>query len=158
MDRSMSKRLSASLGVVALLVLACGGNPATQAPASHAATSAAPAATATAAAPVVTSPPATPTAAPVVTASPVAAACPADSTQIEVQSWWTTGGESTGLQKLFDAFNAANPGICAYNAAIAGGAGSRAQAIIKARVLGGAPPDTFQVHMGHELLDTYVNL
>jgi glucose/mannose transport system substrate-binding protein len=94
----------------------------------------------------------------VVTPTPAAATCPDTATKIEVASWWTTGGESTGLQKLFDAFNAANPGLCAYNAAIAGGAGSRAQAIFKARVLGGAPPDTLQVHMGHELLDTYVNL
>ena len=30
------------------------------------------------------------------------------------------------LQKLFDAFNKANPGLCAYNAAIAGGAGEQA--------------------------------
>jgi len=74
-----------------------------------------------------------------------------------VASWWTTGGEGNGLTKLFEKFNADNPTLCAYNAAIAGGAGSAAQAIFKARVLGGAPPDTLQVHMGHELLDTYVN-
>lgn len=91
-------------------------------------------------------------------ASGVAAACPAGATKIEVQSWWTTGGEATGLQKVFDAFNAANSGLCAYNAAIAGGAGTAAQAVIKTRTLAGTPPDTFQVHMGHELLDTYVNI
>jgi glucose/mannose transport system substrate-binding protein len=84
--------------------------------------------------------------------------CPAGATKIEVQSWWTTGGEATGLQKVFDAFNAANSGLCAYNAAIAGGAGTAAQAVIKTRTLAGTPPDTFQVHMGHELLDTYVNI
>jgi glucose/mannose transport system substrate-binding protein len=147
MDRPVTKRFGALLAVTALLVLACGGNAATQKPNTPA--------------PVATPGPATP--APVTPAPPVAtpspaAACPADATQIEVQSWWTTGGESTGLQKVFDTFNAANPGLCAYNAAIAGGAGSKAQAIVKARVLGGAPPDSFQVHMGHELLDTYVNL
>lgn len=87
-----------------------------------------------------------------------AAACPAGSTKIEVQSWWTTGGEATGLQKLFDKFNADNSGLCAYNAAIAGGAGTAAQGVIKTRTLAGNPPDTFQVHMGHELLDTYVNI
>jgi glucose/mannose transport system substrate-binding protein len=96
------------------------------------------------------------------TASPggsqAAAACPASATKIEVQSWWTTGGESTGLQKVFDKFNADNSGLCAYNAAIAGGAGTAAQAVIKTRTLAGTPPDTFQVHMGHELLDTYVNI
>jgi glucose/mannose transport system substrate-binding protein len=91
-------------------------------------------------------------------ASAAGAACPAGSTQIEVQSWWTTGGESTGLEKVFTAFNAKNPDLCAYNAAIAGGAGTVAQGVVKTRVLGGTPPDTFQVHMGHELRDTYVNL
>jgi glucose/mannose transport system substrate-binding protein len=90
-------------------------------------------------------------------ASPAGITCPADSAQIEVASWWTTGGEANGLTKLFEKFNADNPTLCAYNAAIAGGAGTRAQAIFKARVLGGVPPDTLQVHMGHELLDTYVN-
>jgi glucose/mannose transport system substrate-binding protein len=90
--------------------------------------------------------------------SQAAAACPSGATKIEVQSWWTTGGESTGLQKVFDKFNADNSGLCAYNAAIAGGAGTAAQAVIKTRTLAGTPPDTFQVHMGHELLDTYVNI
>lgn len=87
-----------------------------------------------------------------------AAACASGTTKIEVQSWWTTGGEATGLQKLFDQFNKDNPTLCAYNAAIAGGAGTAAQAVIKTRTLAGTPPDTFQVHMGHELLDTYVNI
>ena len=87
-----------------------------------------------------------------------AAACAAGTTKIEVQSWWTTGGEATGLQKLFDQFNKDNPTLCAYNAAIAGGAGTAAQAVIKSRTLAGNPPDSFQVHMGHELLDTYVNI
>jgi glucose/mannose transport system substrate-binding protein len=143
MDRSLSKRLIASLGVLTLLVMACGATPATQAPA-----------TGTSAGATATPVPATPA----VTASPAAVACPATSTPIEVASWWTTGGEATGLDKLFAKFNADNPGLCAYNAAIAGGAGTRAKAIFKARVIGGAPPDTLQVHMGHDLLDTYVNL
>jgi glucose/mannose transport system substrate-binding protein len=90
--------------------------------------------------------------------SQAAAACASGTTQIEVQSWWTTGGEATGLQKLFDKFNADNPTLCAYNAAIAGGAGTVAQGVVKTRVLTGNPPDSFQVHMGHELLDQYVNI
>jgi glucose/mannose transport system substrate-binding protein len=87
-----------------------------------------------------------------------AAACASGTTKIEVQSWWTTGGEATGLQKLFEQFNKDNSGLCAYNAAIAGGAGTNAKAAIKTRTLAGTPPDTFQVHMGHELLDTYVDI
>jgi glucose/mannose transport system substrate-binding protein len=78
-------------------------------------------------------------------------------TQVEVFSWWTTGGEAAGLQKLMDQFNAANPKYEVINAAGAGGAGSNAKAVLKTRMLGGDPPDSFQVHMGHELIDTWVS-
>jgi len=42
------------------------------------------------------------------------------------------------------------------NATVAGGAGFEAKPALKARMLGGDPPDSFQVHMGHELIDTWV--
>jgi len=93
------------------------------------------------------------------TATPAPAAdtaVPAGKTQVEVFSWWTTGGEAAGLQKLIDQFNAAHPDAEVINAAVAGGAGSNAKAVLKTRMLGGDPPDSFQVHMGHELLDTWV--
>jgi glucose/mannose transport system substrate-binding protein len=75
---------------------------------------------------------------------------------VEIFSWWTTGGEATGLQKLMDKFNADNPDLHVFNQAVAGGAGANAQAVLKTRMLGGDPPDSFQVHMGHELIDTWV--
>ncbi len=81
---------------------------------------------------------------------------PAGKTPVEVFSWWTTGGEANGLQKLMDQFNAENPDAEVFNAAVAGGAGSNAKAVLKTRMLGGDPPDSFQVHMGHELIDTWV--
>jgi glucose/mannose transport system substrate-binding protein len=140
MVSSQFRRSGGLLAAVALLAMACSsGTPATPTPgASSAPTSA-------------------PTAAP--SASPVAS-CQSDAskTPVEVQGWWTTGGEANGFNKIIADFNAANPTICVYNAAIAGGAGSVAQGRIKAAVLAGLPPDTFQVHMGHELLDTYVNI
>jgi glucose/mannose transport system substrate-binding protein len=83
-------------------------------------------------------------------------ATPKPKTPIEIFSWWTTGGEAAGLQKLMDQFNAANPTYNVFNQAVAGGAGSNAQAVLKTRMLGGDPPDSFQVHMGHELIDTWV--
>ena len=76
--------------------------------------------------------------------------------RVEVFSWWTTGGEAAGLDKLIKKFNDANPQWEVFNAAVAGGAGSNAKAVLKNRMLGGDPPDSFQVHMGHELLDTWV--
>ncbi len=138
MNLSLSKRLGAALPVLALLLVACGAAPATQRPATQAPASQAAA-----------------------TATPAAAvSCQTDEarTPVEVQGWWTTGGEANGFNKIIDLFNTANPTLCVYNAAIAGGAGSVAQGRIKAAVLAGLPPDTFQVHMGHELLDTYVNI
>jgi glucose/mannose transport system substrate-binding protein len=76
--------------------------------------------------------------------------------QIEIFSWWTTGGEAAGLDKLMTKFNTENPQYHVFNQAVAGGAGSNAQAVLKTRMLGGDPPDSFQVHMGHELIDTWV--
>lgn len=144
MQQIRTHRLAALLGSVALLAAACGSS----------------ATTAPTAAPATQAPAATP--APAVTPAPTAAAvdCTKDATKtpIELESWWTTGGESHGLQLLLDKFNTDNPTLCAYNAAIAGGAGTVAQGRVKAEVLAGLPPDSFQVHMGHELLDTYVNV
>lgn len=76
--------------------------------------------------------------------------------KVEVFSWWTTGGEAAGLDKLIAKFNAEHPDWEVFNAAVAGGAGTNAKAVLKTRMLGGDPPDSFQVHMGHELIDTWV--
>ncbi|MGB7537140.1 MAG: ABC transporter substrate-binding protein [Anaerolineales bacterium] len=77
-------------------------------------------------------------------------------TKVEIFSWWTSGSEAAGLQALIDKFNADNPGWEIVNTTTAGGAGTNAQAVLKTRMLGGDPPDSFQIHMGHELIDTYV--
>jgi glucose/mannose transport system substrate-binding protein len=80
----------------------------------------------------------------------------ADATQIEAVSWWTTGPESDGFNALVNKFNCDNPRYWVSNSAIAGGTGAAAQAALQNRIMDGRPPDTFQIHMGHELLDTYV--
>ncbi len=76
--------------------------------------------------------------------------------QLEIFSWWTTGGEAAGLEAMFGMYRQQYPGVSIINATVAGGAGSNAKAVLKTRMLGGDPPDTFQVHMGHELVDTWV--
>jgi glucose/mannose transport system substrate-binding protein len=76
--------------------------------------------------------------------------------KIEIFSWWTAGGEAEGLQALFDIFHKKYPDVEIINATVAGGAGAQAKAVLKTRMLGGDPPDTFQVHAGHELIDTWV--
>jgi glucose/mannose transport system substrate-binding protein len=76
--------------------------------------------------------------------------------KLEIFSWWTTGGEAAGLLKLFEIYKTQSPGVEVINATVAGGAGQNAKAVLKTRMLGGDPPDSFQVHMGKELIDTWV--
>jgi glucose/mannose transport system substrate-binding protein len=81
---------------------------------------------------------------------------PAPAAKLEIFSWWTTGGEEAGLLKMFDIYRQQNPGVEIINATVAGGAGFEAKPALKARMLGGDHPDSFQVHMGRELIDTWV--
>lgn len=85
-----------------------------------------------------------------------APAAPAVEDQLEIFSWWTTGGEAAGLEKMFELYKGEFPNTEIINATVAGGAGFEAKPALKARMLGGDPPDSFQVHMGHELIDTWV--
>src|SRR5690606_19469156 len=48
------------------------------------------------------------------------------------------------------------PNVRVINATVTGGAGVNAKAVLKTRMLGGDPPDTFQVHAGQELIGTWV--
>ena len=76
--------------------------------------------------------------------------------EVEIFSWWTGGGEEEGLNALIELFNEQYPDVEVINATVAGGAGSNAKAVLKTRMVGGNPPDSFQVHGGAELVDTYV--
>ncbi|RLC90091.1 MAG: carbohydrate ABC transporter substrate-binding protein [Chloroflexi bacterium] len=97
--------------------------------------------------------PATPTAAP--TEAPTAAPA-GPSGKLEIFSWWTAGGEAEGLEALLKVFQEQYPNVEVINATVAGGAGVDARAVLATRMQGGDPPGSFQVHAGHELIDTYV--
>ena len=75
--------------------------------------------------------------------------------EVEVFSWWTAGGEAEGLQAMIDIFNEKYPDVEFINATVAGGAGTEAKPVLISRMTGGDPPDSFQVHAGHELIDTW---
>ncbi|MER7004344.1 ABC transporter substrate-binding protein [Dactylosporangium sp. NPDC000555] len=77
----------------------------------------------------------------------------AGNNQLEVYSWWTGPGEEDGLAAMAKAFEGANPGVRFVNAAVSGGAGSNAKAILASRLLANDPPDSYQRHAGLELLD-----
>lgn len=70
---------------------------------------------------------------------------------LEIFSWWTGGGEAAGLDALIARFSEMYPNVNIINAAVAGGSGVNARAVLTTRMLGGDPPDTFQVHAGQEL-------
>jgi len=77
--------------------------------------------------------------------------------KLEIFSWWTTGGEAAGLEALYKLYPDKCPGdVEIVNATVAGGAGFNARQVLTTRMLGGDPPGSFQVHMGHELTDTWV--
>jgi glucose/mannose transport system substrate-binding protein len=73
--------------------------------------------------------------------------------QVEVYSWWTGPGEEDGLRAMIADFEARNAGVRLVNAAVSGGAGSNAKAILASRLLANDPPDSYQRHAGLELAD-----
>ena len=86
----------------------------------------------------------------------VLSACGGGAKKVEVFSWWTGGGEAAGLEAMIKVFNAKNPTIEFINAAVAGGAGTNARAVLATRLQAGDPPDSWQGHAGQELIGTYV--
>ncbi|MCW2903449.1 MAG: hypothetical protein JWO67_5714 [Streptosporangiaceae bacterium] len=74
-------------------------------------------------------------------------------TKVEVFSWWTGPGEADGLAAMKDDFEKKNTTIRFDNAAIAGGSGTQAKAVLASRLQNRQPPDSFQGHAGAELLD-----
>jgi len=88
-----------------------------------------------------------------VTAVPALAQGP--SGELEIFSWWA-GDEGPALEALIAKYNELYPNVTVNNATVTGGSGVNARAVLKTRMLGGDPPDSFQVHAGQELIGTWV--
>ncbi|WP_256257322.1 ABC transporter substrate-binding protein [Nonomuraea pusilla] len=71
--------------------------------------------------------------------------------QVEVFSWWTGPGEADGLQAMKKIFEERNPNYTFFDAAVAGGSGDKAKALLQSKLQADTPPDTFQGHAGAEL-------
>lgn len=78
--------------------------------------------------------------------------------ELEIFSWWTSGGEVEALNALYEIYGEKYPDVEIVNAALAGGAGQggNMKALLETRMMGGEPPDSFQVHLGRELIDSHV--
>ncbi|KAB1443224.1 ABC transporter substrate-binding protein [Pseudodesulfovibrio senegalensis] len=74
---------------------------------------------------------------------------------LEIFSWWA-GDEGPALEALIDIYKKENPNVNVINATVTGGSGVNAKSVLKTRMLGGNPPDSFQVHAGQELIGTWV--
>jgi glucose/mannose transport system substrate-binding protein len=72
--------------------------------------------------------------------------------ELEFFSWWTGGGDSEGKEALLQLFEEQYPDVGVVDAAVAGGAGTNAQAVLASRLGSGEPPDSYQRHAGAELL------
>ena len=79
-----------------------------------------------------------------------------DTGEVEIFSWWTGAGEEDGLLALIDLFEKEHDDIKVENAAVSGGAGTNAKAVLATRMQGNDPPSTFQVHGGDELNKSWV--
>jgi glucose/mannose transport system substrate-binding protein len=88
--------------------------------------------------------------------APAAAPAPAASDQVEIFSWWVGGGEAAGLAAMQKVFEVQYPNIKFVNAAVAGGAGTNARAVLATRLSANDPPDSWQAHAGQEIIGTYV--
>jgi len=118
--------------VVAFVLSACGPAATTQAPATQ---------------PPATQAPATQPPVPTDTAAP---------SQVEIFSWWVGPGEADGLAAMIALFEQQYPQYTIVNAAVAGGAGTNAKAVLATRLAAGDPPDSWQAHAGQETIANYV--
>ena len=75
---------------------------------------------------------------------------------VEVFSWWSGGGELAGLNAIIEVFNERYPDIEFDNAAIGGGDGVNMKTVLETRMLGGEPPDSFQVWAGVGVVEDHV--
>lgn len=75
--------------------------------------------------------------------------------ELEIFSWWA-GDEGPALEALIERYEELHPDVEVINATVTGGSGVNARAVLKTRMLGGDPPDSFQVHAGQELIGTWV--
>jgi glucose/mannose transport system substrate-binding protein len=70
---------------------------------------------------------------------------------LEIFTWWASGGEAAGLEGMTTEFTTQNPNLTFVNASVAGAAGVNAKGVLVSRMEAGNPPDTFQAHAGAEL-------
>ncbi len=80
------------------------------------------------------------------------------SEDVEIFSWWTDPGEVDALDALLGVVKANAPKLNVINSAADVHYGTDTHQVLADRLTKGNPPDTFQVHGGAELIDTWVSV
>lgn len=70
--------------------------------------------------------------------------------------YWPSGDGDPGLQALVQLYNERFPDVAVTNAAAAAAPGTDPREELRARMLAGDPPDTFEVHGGQTIIGTWV--
>ena len=73
---------------------------------------------------------------------------PTEEKILVIYHWWTAGGEREAIDALFNDFKTEYPGVTIIDNPAAGGGGAVMRAAVKAMIMGGQYPDTFQVTYG----------
>jgi len=75
-----------------------------------------------------------------------------DSTNaLELQHWWTAGGDGEGMQALLDLFREKHPDIEIQENPVSGAGGGNLHAVVQNRILNDNPPSTWQDWPGANL-------
>ena len=85
----------------------------------------------------------------------LAAAAAQAQEKLEIFSW-LNGDQDTALQAIVQQYNARYPDVAVTNTAATVGPGADAKAVLRAMMLAGDPPDSFQTSGGDDLVDTWV--
>jgi glucose/mannose transport system substrate-binding protein len=76
--------------------------------------------------------------------------------QLEVFTWWTTGGNAAAVADETTAYKTQYPTVTLVNGFQVGGGGTVANQILTMRMANNDPPDIFQTHGGDGVLRTWV--
>lgn len=76
--------------------------------------------------------------------------------KLEIFSWWTAIGEGEALNELYQLYHRRNPDVEIINATVVGGMGAKARSVLETRMVGGNPPDAFQVLAGPSLMSLWI--
>src|SRR6056297_107020 len=76
--------------------------------------------------------------------------------KLEIFSWWTAIGEGEALDELYRIYHRRHPKVEIINATVVGGMGAKARSVLETRMIGGNPPDAFQVLAGPSLMSLWI--